>query len=124
MKSIWVRYQISSNQDNYDYNLFDSFNILSQENYEFMSNNNCNFNPTNINKQFLLENKDTQSALDNAIHIENILNRKENCLKEFKYNNLKKVILPETKSKKIFNIIHIKRKTSINLDTENQICLK
>ena len=100
MKSIWIRYRISSNQDNYDYNLFDSFNILSQENYEFMSNNNCNFNPTNINKQFLLENKDAQPAFDNGIHIENILNRKENCLKEFKYNNLKKVILPDTKSKK------------------------
>ena len=89
-----------------------------------MSNNNCNFNPANINRQFLLEKKDDQPALDNGIHIENILNRKENCLKEFKYNNLKKVILPDTKSKKIFNITHIKRKASINLDTENQICLK
>ena len=73
---------------------------MSPENYEFLSNNNCNLNPTNINKQFLLENKDAQPAFDNGIHIENILNRKENCLKELKYNNLKKVILPNTKSKK------------------------
>ena len=113
-----------SNQGNCDYNLFDSINILSQENYEFLSNNNCNFNPKNVNRQFLLEKKDDQPALDNAIHIENILNKNENFQNELKYNNLKKVILPETKSKKIFNIIHIKRKASINLDTENQIGLK
>ena len=113
-----------SNQGNCDYNLFDSINILSPENYEFLSNNNCNFNPKNVNRQFLLEKKDDQPALDNAIHIENILNKNENFQNELKYNNLKKVILPETKSKKIFNIIHIKRKASINLDTENQIGLK
>ena len=113
-----------SNNDNYDYNLFESFNIFNQENNEFICNNNCGFNPTNVNKQFLLENKNTQPAFDNTIYKENIFNINENCLKESKNNGLKKGNLSKTKSKKIFNIIHIKRKPIIDLDIENQKYIK
>ena len=113
-----------SNHDNYDYNLFESFNIFNQENNEFIYNNNYCFNPTNLNKQFLLEHKNIQPAFDNTMYKENLSNRNENCLKESKNKDLKKVNMFQTKSKKIFNIIHIKRKPIIDLDIENKKYIK
>ena len=99
-----------SNLDNLDYNIIESLNIINHEKNEFQLNfNNYNYfslNLTNFNQN---ENKDTPPTnIINSIYFQNEPNL--NDLNESKNNNNKSTKNFSTTSKKIFQIIHTKRK--------------
>ena len=113
-----------SNSDNLDYDYIELLNTLNQENNGFqIINNNFNYFSNNLNNLILNENKDLLStnvfdALSSRI-FGNL-----NNLRDLGLNNKPQINNFGKKSKKIFNILHIKRKSPVNdsvYETQNQL---
>ena len=113
-----------SNNDNCDYNIFESLNIFSLEKNDFLyCNDNLNSNSMNLNKQSVNEIKEMSPDNSNNLN-SSYINRNLKFLEGSNFNNLIKSKHLEAKSKKIFNILHIKRKPVIHLNSKNKIVSK
>ena len=104
-----------SNLDNLDYNFIESLNIINQEKNEFQLNfNNYNYFSFNLNNFNQNDYKDIPpNNANNNIYFYN--NQNVNVSNELSINKKEQInnILNKSK-KKIFRIIHIRRKKSSN----------
>ena len=102
-----------SNLDNLDYNIIESLNIINHEKNEFQLNfNNYNYFSLNLNNFNLNENKDTPlTNFNNSIYFQNEPNLNDS--NDSKINNQKSTKNFTSTSKKLFDIIHTKRKKPI-----------
>ena len=107
------------NNDNFEDDNFLTLN--NPENNDLFYNNECNnFKPMFLDdQQNLIENKEIISAkADNSLSSE--INKNLDGLIQNNYDNKSKLNHLETKSKKLFNILHMKRKALSNFDSQNK----
>ena len=109
-----------SNLDNLDYNIIESLSIINQDKNEFQLNfNNYNYFSLNLNNFNQNDNKDPpqSNAVNNCIYFNN--NKNLNVSNEQgNSNNHEQIKNNQNKSKKIFQIINIKRKNVHNANLE------
>ena len=113
-----------SNSDNLDYDYIELINTFNQENNRFeLYNNNFNYFSNNFNNLILNENRDLLST--NAFNtLSSSIFGNLNNLRDLGLNNKSQINNFGKKSKKICNILHIKRKSPVNdsiYEAKNQL---